>query len=233
MKKHPLLQFIEERLKENTPSEEVPGPVITISREYGCPGYNLGLELAERLSHRSSIKGGVVDWKTLNREILVQAADEIKLTPDLVDRIIHQKPLGMFADIFQSFSDHYLPNDMEVKKKVAAIILDLAIHGNVIIVGRAGAMITQQLPNTLHFHLYASLDSRIAKVVEKEGLKEDEARKKILRVDQERVYIRKFYAGEAADSSFFDANFNTGTLDTETIVESILAMARKKGLITD
>lgn len=231
MQKHPLLQFIESKIKEITPKEVVAGPVITISRDYGCPGYTLGMKLAEQLSTMRSMKDGVVEWKALNREILNQAAKEIHLSPEMVDRIIHHKPLGMFADLFGSFSDHYVPNDLEVKKAVAGIIQGMAVQGNIIIVGRAGAMITQDLPNTLHIHLYAPFKHRVTQVVKHEGLSEEEAKRTIQRVDQERVYIRNFFAGESADSSFFDATFNTANLSMETISEAIIAMAKSKGLI--
>ena len=231
MQKHPLLQFIESRLKENTPKEEIAGPVITISRMYGCPGYTLGSRLAESLSKEVSIKDGMVEWKALNREIMTQAANEIHLSPAMIDRIIHHKPLGMFADLFGSFSDHYIPNDLEVKKAVAGIIQSMAVQGNVIIVGRAGAMITQGMKNTLHVHLQAPLKWRIEQVMKRENLPEEEAKKTILRVDQERVYIRNFFAGEAIDNTYFDVVFNTATTEMNVIHDGILAMARTKGLI--
>jgi cytidylate kinase len=231
MQKHPLLQFIESRLKENTHKEEIAGPVITISREYGCPGYILGNKLAETFSSLNSIKGGQTEWKALNREILTQAANEIHLPPAMVDRVIHLKPHSVIEDLFSSFTDHYVPNDFAIKKTVAQIIQGLALEGNIIIVGRAGVVLTQEMTNSLHIHLQAPLKWRLKQVMEREHISEEQAKKIIQRVDQERIYIRNFFAGHAVDNTYFDAVFNTERLSTDVMRDAIITLARGKGLI--
>jgi len=228
-----LLKIIQNLWIEGAGTEETAGPVITISREYGCPGYIIGTELAGQLSKKQSIKGGTTKWKTINREILLQAADEIRLPSERINQMIHRRPPGLFVDLFTSFSTHYVPSDIEVKKKVAAIIEEIAFHGNAVIVGRAGAMITQNIPKSLHLHFYAPMEDRIEAVMKKKGISKEEAKSIITRVDQERLYIRKFFSGEEAESSFFDAYYNTSTLSSAAIVESIIVLARQKGLIRD
>lgn len=230
-KKHPLIEYIEQKMKESEgPPPVVPGPVITISREYGCPGFSIANALTARFGSFLDNKGAVRDWKAVNREILMEAAQEINISPETIKHIIKQKPGGLFLDFFKTFSDHYTPSDLDIKKTVAGIVRQMAMDGFCVIVGRAGVVLARDIEKSLHVRIHAPLDYRVSLVAGRENLTLDEARKKILRIDREREYIRNYYSGETPDRDWFDVSFNSEYISEKTIVDSILLLAEAKGL---
>lgn len=231
MYKNTILQYVKEKLTNESVIKDTHGPVITISREYGCPGYTLGTRLAQTLSEKKIVHGESGEWNAVNKEIMIQAAKEVNLSPDLVDRITHQKPRGIFAELFVSFSDHYTPSDLEVKKSVARIVRALGHKGRTIIVGRGGAVLTRDIESSLHVKLYASLEWRIKRVMAREGISEEEARSKILRIDQERTYLRNFYAGETTDDNIFDVAFNCEYMNIEQISDVMVRILELRKIV--
>ncbi len=231
MYKNTILQYVKNKLESEHHEEKHPGPVITISREYGCPGFTLGSRLAQTLSGRRLENGETGEWTAVNKEIMIQAAQEVNLPPELVDKITHRKPRGIFAELFVSFSDHYTPSDLEVKKTVANIVRALAHQGRTIIVGRGGAILTRDVEESLHIKLYGSLKWRLEQVTSREKISQEEARRKIERIDQERTYLRNFYAGESTTFNIFDAAFNCEYLSVEQIGEAVIRLLEEKKII--
>lgn len=234
MQKNPLLQFIEEKLHEK-PRVEAPGPVITVSREFGCPGNELGEEIVKILSARREVpeteNNGVVPWKSLGREIMAEAAEKINLTPELVEKLAGQKHTHLFSDFFSTFSDHYVPGDLEVKKAVANVIRALAHQGRVILVGRGAVSLTQHVESSIHVFVYAPQKWRIKQVMDRFQISHEEAIRRIEQVDYERNYIRNFYAGKTTDISFYDIAFNAESISTEEMAHTVIRLMEKKRFV--
>ncbi len=229
MHKNPLIQFIQDKVNE-TPVESKTGPVITISRDFGCPGDRLGHHIAEVLEARN--KSGKEPWKTLGKEIIYEAAQEINMSAELVEKITNKKEHSIFTDLFSAFSDHYTPNDLEVKRVVAGVIRAMALKGHVILIGRGSVALTQDIKDSINIHLYASTKWRVARTMERFSLKsEEEARKKLEQIDFERTYLRNFYAGRTIDQSYYDVTFNAETFSIEDMAESVMAVMERRGYI--
>ncbi len=235
MPEHAILKYLRERhLAEFGPEDEParPGPVITISREYGCPGFTVAERLAVTLSGRRLTDGSHGDWKAVNREILKIAADHFELPESIVEeahrRAHSEHPLG---ELVQSLFGSPLPGDVKIKKKIADIVLKMATDGRYIIVGSGGAMLARTIPDSLHVRLYAPVEWRLKKVIEREKISKAEAMQRINKVDGERVYLRKFLAGEKPTADFFDVSFNCSTLDEAQIESAILNLLEGKRII--
>lgn len=229
MHKNPLIQFIHDKVNE-TPGLDRTGPVVTISREFGCPGNQLGHRIAEILTTRG--KGASDPWKALNKEIMVEAAREVNLSPALVEKIANQKQHSIFTDFFVTFSDHYTPSDMEVKKAVAGVIRTMAMQGRVILIGRGSVSLTQDLDDSIHIFLYGSKDWRVQKAMERlEVSDEDEAKRKLEKIDFERSYLRNFYAGKSTDLNYYDVCFNAETMSVEEMAETIISLMDRRGYL--
>ena len=113
-----LLQFLKGKFLEN-PASGNPGPAVTISREYGCQGFELAEKLAQILSTRMDISGKRHDWHAIGREIIEEAAENFQLPVDLVDAISRSKPKGVLSEFLESLSPYQRPCDIEIKKMVA------------------------------------------------------------------------------------------------------------------
>lgn len=230
MAKNIILDYIKEKLQEEV-TKPIPGPVVTVSRDFGCPGEVLGNELAKVLSSQILNDGTIAEWKSVNKEIISTAAEELHISEAQVERMYKEEhSTNIFENIFSQFAD-YMPSDIEVKKKVATIILSLANQGKVVIVGRAGAMLTHTFANSLHIQLHAPIDWRIQSIMNLKKVDRSQAKKLIETVDRERVYLRKFFSGEENTNDFFDISFNAARLSVPDMLETCLLVLKKRGIV--
>lgn len=172
-----------------------------------------------------------VDWEVVNKEIINQAALELNIPSKLLEEMAKNKPKGIFEELFLTFSDIHLPSDVKIKKTVARILRTIALHGNVVLLGRGGVVLSRDIKNSLHVNLHASVSWRMERVKKLENITSDnEALGRMKVVDSERVYLLSYFAGENLGSNIFDVTYNCEFLSEEEIIESILHLAAKKGI---
>ncbi len=227
MARNSILDFIKEKINSDNAinASNVPR-VITISREYGCPGIPIANEVSKALTITNK-----TDWSVIDKQIINQAAEEFDIPARLLDKIAKSNPKGIFEELFLAFSDIHLPSDVKIKKTIARILRTIALHGNVVILGRGGVVLARDLEKSLHVHLHASVAWRVGRVKTLEKLTSDaEAIGRINLVDNERIFIRNYFAGESLGANVFDVSFNCEHLTQEQIVQSILKLAQMKGI---
>ncbi|MBE7440196.1 MAG: cytidylate kinase-like family protein [Spirochaetales bacterium] len=219
-----LSQQIEKLLNEaleDKIAQKTPGPVVTISREYGCPGLKLGRSLSASLQKRVTLIRGSGSWECLDREIIQQAARIVNLPPEMVEKMATADAPGWLASLVNSFQPHYQPSDIEVKRAIGWVIRGLGYIGKFVIVGRGGAVITSDIKNAVHVKLYAPRQWRTASVMAMHNTGKEEALKILNEVDRERIYLRDFFSGEVPEQEHFDIAFNCEKI-TETEMQSMI-----------
>jgi cytidylate kinase len=206
------------------------GPVVTISRAYGCPGKIVAQDLAFNLNKRL-IGTHAKHWKWISKEILDESARELKLNKYSVREAVHANKKGVMDDLIISLANKFYPSDAKVKQTLADVIKGFAKEGNVIIVGRAGVSLTRSIHKSLHIRLQAPVEWRIKIVSERQNIPIEEARRKLLEIDYKRNHLREYYEGMKPDDSIFDIIFNYQTMNEEEILESIIKVMELKKLI--
>ena len=83
--------------------------------------------------------------------------------------------------------------DEKYFEAIRSVVTDLAAAGNVVIVGRGGALMLRQYPRVLRVGTVAHMDDRIARTTELERIDRDEAEKKLIDRDAARAYFYKRY----------------------------------------
>lgn len=226
MPKSFVLSYVEDKMKRET-SRRAPGPVVTIAREYGCPGIPIAHAVADALSTPDQ------KWEFIDKEIINKASEELQLDPAAVEQIGKSAPPGFFREFISSFASQQNPADARVKRGIASVIRSIAYGGNAVILGRGGVVIARDIARSLHVRLYAPLAYRKERAKELDNLKSDEeALAKIAAVDRERVYIRDYFAGETLTEDVFDIHLNCATLSREQIVAAIVQLARVRSAAT-
>ena len=229
-----LVKYLEERYKSENNDKEQPslGPVITISREFGCPSKVISAELAEILTKRNA---GIPDqpWKVITKEILDKSANEIGMEPEKIAYIFNFEKKNMLDDILEAFSYKYYKSDRKIKKTVREIIHSFGEAGNIIIIGRCGATITRDIEKSLHIRLIAPLEHRLIWIKSKFKIDNKEARKMAIDTDKNRAQLRDEFAGKKVDDLEYDLIFNTKTITTEQIVEIIIKSLETKNIIEE
>jgi cytidylate kinase len=186
--------------------------ILTISREYGSGGREIGRRVAERLGYQFVDKERLFQdmektgprWGRVAREV-----DEV--CPTVWER-----------------------HDWQYRGYVAQmenLILDYAVADNAVIIGRGGAFLLQGLPFCLKVRLVAPLETRVAAIMARERLDQKAARRLIAQVDGERsCYIKANYGSDWDADNVYDLTLNTASLTydrvAEILVESVAAKDR-------
>ena len=218
---------LSEHMKEfRTPQDEDLancGPYLTISRQFGCHGFSLGLLLLEILNEG----GEGPAWKIYHKEILANLATETNLATEILEEQRRSKP-SLLVDFFRSLGRDRIPSGYEIRNRITTIIRGLATEGHAIIIGQGGAGATHDLPNGLSIRLEAPLEWRIKQVAFREGLNETEARTRIKEMDSEREYLRKIYEQRFPRKPAFHLIYDCSVFTLAQIAQHIAAAMKLK-----
>jgi CMP/dCMP kinase len=183
--------------------------IITVSREYGAGGGEVGRRLAEALG-----------WELLDRELLHEAA-AVEHIPDAELERLDEKALSM-ADRFRLHPVHqqYMHGLKEAAQQAAA-------RGNVVLVGRGTRQLLGDVPNAFHLRLVAPREWRVQRMARREGWPLEEALRRCMEVDRSRERFTRYFFGEAAfQPASYDLVVNTGRVPLEDVVSSVVAVVR-------
>lgn len=226
-----LLKYLEDRYKYHIPKEEdeSPGPVITISRDFGCPANMCANNLAEILTKMDD--GENEPWKVISKEILEQAAKELGLTPEKIEFVFKFEKRSAVDEIIEALSSKYYKSERKIKNTIREVIRSIGEQGRVIIVGRAGSAILQDIHNSLHIKLIAQLDFRVDGVSRRHEITHYEARKLTEEMDKKRAQLRNEFAGRRIGNVDYDLIYNCEKFKLGNIVELIAKAAEIRGLV--
>jgi cytidylate kinase len=164
--------------------------VITISRELGSGGDEVADLLCQTLGYCRMDK-------TLLSQIAEEAGVDVEAVLAKERSVTHKARLvsGAMRSLYSkdpsAFERQDALDDQTYARIVRETMEQYAQEGDAVIVGRGGQMILQDCPDALHVHLYASIEVRARRLVERLGISEAEAKRRIERSDeQKRQYIR-------------------------------------------
>ncbi|MBN2611024.1 MAG: cytidylate kinase-like family protein [Bacteroidales bacterium] len=226
-----LLKYMSDRLQEDCGKAKEPGPVITISREYGCPAKKLAQKLTEELTRKMYVKGKDTEWKYITKEIMSESAKELELDPSKIQYVFKYEHKSILDDVIAAHSTKYYKSDRKIRNTIARVIRNIGCEGHVIIVGRAGVVITHDIPKSLHINLEAPLEWRVLRTSTKHNISLEEAEQYALDIDRKRRQFREFFEGKNTDYTRFDLSFNCMTLSVDEMVSIILKAVEVRKLI--
>jgi Cytidylate kinase-like family len=227
MAKVSLAEHMKEQRGSDDEGQEQAGPFVTISREFGCYGFSLGLLLMEILNDDVEPGGA---WRIYHREILERLATETNMATELLERQRRTRP-RLLGDFFRSLSKDKAPSGQQIRKRITMIIRGLAIDGRAIVIGQGGTAATLDLPNRMAVRLEAPLDWRVKEVAFREGLSETKAKLRIQAKDHEREYLRKLYSARFQNKPSFNLVYDCSTFTLAQIAQHVVYGMRLRGLI--
>lgn len=226
-----LLKYVSDRIHEEGGKGKETGPVITISREYGCPAKIIAGRLAEELSRKLFAKGKDSKWKYVTKEIMAESAKALEIDPEKIKYVFQYEQKSMVDDIISAQFNKYYKSERKIRNTVAKVIRNMAAEGNVIIVGRGGVAITHDISRSLHVMLEAPLEWRTVRISENFKISPEEAKKAAIDVDKKRKEFREYFQGKDSDYTRFDLTVNCMSFSIEEIVHIILRVAEIRKLV--
>ena len=156
--------------------------VITIGREYGSGGHEIGEKLAKELGFAFYDKEllKIVAEKSGIQEQVLQKADEAASNP-------------LFAPYYPPSIDPGSLND-RVFKMQADLTKEKAENENCVIVGRCANYVLEDHENCIRVFVFADIEKRINRIMTRHGLVDrDVAIKLIKKTDKSRRSYYQFY----------------------------------------
>jgi cytidylate kinase len=226
-----LSKYLDNWYKEDPAKNIFPGPVVTISREVGCPAKKIAAFLAERLNSLNKEHAKDHSWRWIDKEIMMESAKELEVNASQIQHIFDYKSRGVLEDLLLAQSKNYYKSDMKIRTTIAKVIRNFANEGHAIIVGRGGVAITRDIPKSLHIFLEAPLEWRALRVADKNNFTIDQARSYAQNIDKKRSSFRDFFQGKGNDYTRFDIKLNCMTLESNELIDVIIGGMRTRSMI--
>ena len=190
--------------------------IVTISREYGSGGYEVGRRVAERMN-----------YKFYDKELIAHIADKFLIPESFVAATeeTELKKKNIFHEVFPVFTRTENENADYIFREQGNFIVQLVEEGNCVIAGRRADYYLRDNPNALHLFFYADQDFKVKRICETENLTEDEAVKKIADMDRRRRTSYEYVTGRTwGDMHNYDRLICTSTLGLDKCVEEIVTL---------
>jgi len=195
--------------------------VITISRQFGTGGHEIGAELARRL--------GV---KLIDKQILNEVASRFGAVEDVMEKFEATNPV--WRDDFTQFYRSYMANaeydgqeydqtSRQLFEAQAQVLRKIAAEESCVIVGRCGFHIFADTANALKLFIHADDACRSRRIAEKYGLSERDASALIVDNDYNRELYTKTFTGRTwQDARNYDLSLNVSRFGVNGAVDFLM-----------
>ncbi|MHC4386698.1 MAG: cytidylate kinase-like family protein [Planctomycetota bacterium] len=225
MTKPTISSYLRDHLDDIGTKKE-PGPYITISRQWGCDGIELGQILVSKLNQRDDEQR----WKLYQKELLKQLAEDTGLAEEILEKERKSKP-SLLKDFLRGLKKNGIPDGYEVRNKITMMVRTVAFEGHAVIIGQGGTAATGDLSNGLSVRVEAPRDWRIARICRRESLEKHAAIAKIAEIEKEREHLREIYERQNSREPAFNLIFDNAMFNNEQIAGLVITAMEEKKLI--
>jgi len=203
--------------------------VITIGRQFGSGGRELGKRLADRF--------GIEYY---DKRLLWEAAGHAGMSRELFEQNDEQK--GFFKSLFHTHlpflsDNNFYHNDFSQEglyKFQSDAIRKAADQGNCVFVGRTADYVLRDYKNVINIFITANINDRIKAVCKRKDIDRASARKFIESHEEQRASYYDYYTGKKwGHSESYDLCINSSHLGIEETEKFIAEFIRKKFGLSD
>ena len=200
--------------------------IITIGREFGSGGRELGKRLADHL--------GIAYY---DKEIVEEISNRTSLAQEYVHQIVEQKPNFYFPitvgrTLHATHSDYVVKQQTSVYAEQANVLREMAEKSDCVIVGRCGDYILKNY-NPFRIFVYSDMDAKVRRCREKadkhEHLSDKQLRKMIRRIDKNRARYYHYYSGQIwGKHANYDMCVNTSSIPVKELAAALTHLFENK-----
>ncbi len=200
--------------------------IITIGRQFGSGGREIGRRLAERL--------GIPFY---DKELLTHAAQESGLSEEIMayfdeqptNSLLYSLSTGMYSMGEIGVANYTLPVNQQVFQAQFDSIRALAEQGACVIVGRCADYVLEKYPCVVNVFIHADLQKRMERVAEYDNVSLAEAKSRISKSDKRRANYYNFYSGKKwGVAGTYDLCINSSVIGYDNAVDLIAAFVEMK-----
>lgn len=191
--------------------------IITISREFGAGGGEIGRRVAEELG-----------YEHYDKSIILQTASEINM--DVAKVLRHDEKVPALSGFTQALFDFYSrPVNEQIFEAQKEVIRKLGEHGHCVIVGRNANQILREFDNSLHVFIHADPYWRTErlKAEKMKDVPESRIMQEMEKVDRMRRKYCSYYTNtEFGDSRYYDLCLSTSKIGIDEAVRIIVNLSK-------
>ena len=200
------------------------GKIVTITRQYGSGGHEIGKLLAEKL--------GVAFY---DKELISLAAKESGMSPEVFaqadekmgNSLLYALSTGLYnyGNGFSAMGD--LPMNDRLYILQHKIIKEKAEKEDFVVVGRCADYILRECDRVVRVFIYADLEVRVKRAVARQDIAPSRARQAVTKADKNRANYYSFYSGQKwGATENYDLCLNTTGLSVEQAAEILAEYLR-------
>ena len=193
--------------------------IITIARQYGSGGHDMGKKLSEELK-----------IPFYDKELLERAAKDSGFCQEIFENY-DEKPTNSFlySLVMDTYSMGYstaafaeMPLNHKIFLAQFNAIKDIAKEGPCVIVGRCADYALADFPNVVNVYLYADMQSRIARIARRHDVTDSKAKDLIQKTDKSRASYYNYYTNKKwGEATGYDLCLNTASLGIDGTIHMI------------
>ncbi len=195
--------------------------IITIARQYGSGGREIGHLLAEKLG-----------WDYYDNNLISLAAKDIGVDPEKLHSVDEKVPnsilytLAVGSSVYgSSFNPDFQPINDRLFNAQSKIIEDIGEKGNAIIVGRCADFVLEDRDDIVTVFVYSDFDKRVKTVAERHNLSISDAKSLVVKTDRRRANYYNYYTGKKwGKTENYDLMISTSNLSVEKAADIIKAL---------
>lgn len=200
--------------------------IITIGRQYGSGGREIGRKVAEAL-----------DIPFYDKELIAYAAKQSGINEDLFYQndetqpgsFIYSLVMGTYPLVEGNTIYPNLPMNHKVFLAQFEAIKEIAKKGPCVIVGRCADYVLQEHKNVINIFISADIEFRKKRIAEMDNINEKKLEDYIKKVDKKRSNHYKYYTNKKwGDVTNYDLCINSSSLGIDKTVEFILDYVKMK-----
>ena len=164
---------------------------ITIGRQYGSGGREIGQRVGEQLGFR-----------VYDRDLITLAAEKSGVSPDYLRRVDEKATNSLLYTLAMGsslYGARHLGVDVPINDRLfitqTDIIKQAAEEESCVFIGRCADYVLRNHPGRLSFFIHADIKVRAKRIAERHQISYDEAVARINKTDKQRVNYYNFYTG--------------------------------------
>ena len=198
--------------------------VITISRQFGTGGVEIGKNLAKMLGY---------DY--FDKEIIEMASEKSGISEEMFERaekehnsFLYSLATANYAGYTTSIFNADISNSDNLFVIQSNVIREVAKKGNCVIVGRCGNQVLADEPHVLKVYLHADKAYRVNRVMTNLNVSQKEAESLVKKTDKKRAsYYNFFTGGTWGNAGEYDVCLNASVVGLEGTADIIRILAEK------
>jgi cytidylate kinase len=217
-------KYLREHLKLNP--DQTGFPFVTISRESGAGGHTLAREIIRHMEQSTTEAWGH-GWEVFDYRLCLLLAQDPELNVPLESLLREEYQSSFQQTLFDILTGH---NDQhKLQKRIFEVIRILALIGRVVIVGRAGNLVTRDLRSGVHLRLVAPQALRVKQMMELMDTDAVTAQAEMEKQDHERAQmVRDYFNRDIANPHDYDCTWNVGGVPPAFVAATTARMIAEK-----